>query len=581
MFCHLSKSIVGLFFLAGLALTPAFIEAQTVPNTNSAKGYVAPKWDIFAGYSYLTPHASVTSTDGSTTTDYISVNLGGDFSYAYFFNRYVGAQAEVGLHEWGKQNGEEPVGTEGNNEGFTTLAGGVMLRYPTEHFAPFVHALVGSALVDGPAHSLYSWGPAVTVGGGLDYETSWWKHRIAIRVIQADYEFMRQNFADETLQDIFPPKTVGINASRISTGIVFHPGWTSFSPITLSCSANPDVAFPGDPVTVTLVAGNLNPKLNALYTWSAKNVNGSGVIATVSTGALVPGSYTVNCGVKEGKTGKEGLKPGESAESSTHFTLKPFEPPTIRCSANPATIKPGEKSTITAVGSSPQNRPLTYTYSTVAGTINGNATTAVFNSTGAPTGSVGITCKVTDDKEQSATADTSVTILPPPIAPVPHVKALCSLDFSRDKARPTRVDNEAKACLDEVALTLQREPDARAVIVGHQDIKESAAIAEKEKHAKASHRVDVQNFAAQRAVNTKAYLVSEKGIDASRINVASSETNGQIVENYLVPAGADFFAETPKTTAVDETAVKPIIRKPLEKKQAQKVHLKAKAETSK
>ena len=36
----------------------------------------------------------------------------------------------------------------------------------------------------------------------------------------------------------------------------------------------------------------------------------------------------------------------------------------------------------------------------------------------------------------------------------------------RDKKRPTRVDNEAKACLDEVALDLQRQADAKAVVVG-------------------------------------------------------------------------------------------------------------------
>jgi hypothetical protein len=35
------------------------------------------------------------------------------------------------------------------------------------------------------------------------------------------------------------------------------------------------------------------------------------------------------------------------------------------------------------------------------------------------------------------------------------------------------------------------------------------------------------------------------------------------VENYLVPAGANFSADVTGTTAVDETAVKPQVRKPL------------------
>ena len=81
--------------------------------------------------------------------------------------------------------------------------------------------------------------------------------------------------------------------------------------------------------------------------------------------------------------------------------------------------------------------------------------------------------------------------------------------------------------------------------------------AAKHKHAK------VEDFAAQRAVNAKDYLVTEQGIDASRISVATGTTDGQTVENYLVPAGATFSSDVTGTTPVDETAVKPQVRKPL------------------
>ena len=80
-------------------------------------------------------------------------------------------------------------------------------------------------------------------------------------------------------------------------------------PVTLACSASPASVFPGDPVTVTATAGNLDPKLNAIYSWSGTGVTGNGTTATVATGSLAPGTYTVKCGVKEGKPGKEGLKP--------------------------------------------------------------------------------------------------------------------------------------------------------------------------------------------------------------------------------------------------------------------------------
>jgi hypothetical protein len=283
----------------------------------------------------------------------------------------------------------------------------------------------------------------------------------------------------------------------------------------------------------------------------------------VATAALAPGSYTVKGSVKEGKPGKEGMKPWENADCSASFTVKAFEPPTISCSANPTTIKPGETSSITAQGLSPQNRPLTYSYSATAGTISGSGATASFASAGAPTGAVGITCSVTDDKGQTATGNTSVTITAPYIPPAPHTQALCSITFDKDKKRPTRVDNEAKACLDQVALDLQNQADAKAVVVGESDGKEKIVVAKEQKAAMKNKHVKVMDPAAERAVNTKEYLVTEKGIDPSRISVATGSTDGKSVEDYLVPSGATFTSDVQGTTPVDETMVKPVARKPL------------------
>jgi len=49
---------------------------------------------------------------------------------------------------------------------------------------------------------------------------------------------------------------------------------------------------------------------------------------------------------------------------------------------------------------------------------------------------------------------------------------------------------------------------------------------------------DSRKLATQRAVNTKAYLVGEKGIDASRIAVYIGSQDGKVVTNTLIPAGA-------------------------------------------
>jgi outer membrane protein OmpA-like peptidoglycan-associated protein len=243
----------------------------------------------------------------------------------------------------------------------------------------------------------------------------------------------------------------------------------------------------------------------------------------------------------------EGPKPGQSADCTATFTVQQFQPPTVSCSANPTTVKPGDTATITAAGVSPQNRPLTYTFTASAGTITGTNSTASLATQGAPTGPITVTCTVTDDKGQAASATTTVNVEAPYVPPAPKTQKLCAIAFGRDKKRLARVDNEAKACLDDVALNAQRAADAKLVVVGE--------AAPEAKHA--------DKLAPQRAVNTKTYLVEEKGIDASRISVRTGPAGTDQVENYLVPAGADFDADVPGTTPVDESVVKPQARKPL------------------
>jgi hypothetical protein len=355
-----------------------------------------------------------------------------------------------------------------------------------------------------------------------------------------------------------------------SAGLVFVPlGCKKQPPITLSCAASAPAVFPGDPLTVTATAGSVSTKKknSVVYSWSGDGVTGNDTTATVNTASLAPGSFTVKGEVKEGKKGKEGLKPGQSAQCSADYTVKAFEPPTVSCSASPDTIKPGETSTITATGVSPQNRPLTYSYTASAGSVTGSGTTAEFSSSGAPTGAVQITCNVSDDKGHSVSGNTTVNIsAPPPPPPPPHSQAMCSINFTTDTHRPTRVDNEAKACLDQVALDLKQQADAKAVLVGQSDDKEKARTAKEEKRAGHHKHAKVEDYAAQRAVNAKNYLVTDQGIDPSRVTAVTSSTDGQAVQNYLVPAGADFSTDVQGTSPVDESAVKAEARKPLGEK---------------
>jgi outer membrane protein OmpA-like peptidoglycan-associated protein len=540
------------------ACTP-LVCAQSTP---AAKGLSAadppPRWDIFFGYSYLDPFQNVVQvpkpTGSSIDTNFDAVNLGGLFSGSYFFNRFLGVQVEFGEHEWGNGRYPNPIGTEGNDDGFLTIGAGPIVRFPMKHIVPFAHFVAGGAYVNGPYFNPNIWRSDLTAGGGLDIETPWFNHHLSYRIIQADDEIMHMNYGPTVSEGI-----INLNALRLDTGLILHLGPIAPPPsIAAACTTSPEihaVVFPGDPLTVTMQVSGLNPKDNVIYSWSGTGVTGNGTTATVATNTLAPGQYTVTGSVKEGKPGKEGLKPWETATCSATFTIRAFEPPTISCTANPSTIMPGETSTITSVAMSPQNRPLTYSYTATTGTITGIGPTAEYNSDGSSTGVVGITCDATDDKGHLATAQTSLTIEAPVAPAPPHVQKLCSINFSTDKKRPMRVDNEAKACLDEVALEMKQQADTKAVVVGEET--------PDEKMPPRGNRTPSVDLAARRAVNAKDYLVTEQGIDPSRISVVTGTANSQSVENYLVPAGADFNQDVPGTTPVDEKVVKPEVRKPL------------------
>jgi len=99
-----------------------------------------------------------------------------------------------------------------------------------------------------------------------------------------------------------------------------------------------------------------------------------------------------------------------------------------------------------------------------------------------------------------------------------------------------------------LALALQRSTDATLDVIGNSTTAEKTPAKHAKKHAK------MADFAGERAVNTKDYLVKEKGLDASRIKAMTGSDDAKTVTTVLVPAGADTSAIT--ATAVDESAVK-------------------------
>ena len=529
MFARVSKSLIRTLALAFVALIPVALAAQdsAQPAAKASAGDSASKWDIFGGYSYLAPNATVNGYQFS------AINDGVIASVARYFNQYFGVQGEGDYHN---DNSEGPANNSfAINGDFSGGSAGVIFRFPTTDVTPFVHALVGGEQV-GSYYQQDTWGVVLTAGGGLDLRTSLLHGHLAVRVFQVDYQQVHGDFG------------VGTHADdvRASTGLVYRVG--SFAqppPVTLACSASPATIFPGDPVTVTATAGNLGPKLNVVYSWTGvPGLKGNGATASLdsaATGVLAPGAYTVNCGVKEGKPGKEGLRPWESAAATASFTVKAFEPPTISCSASPTTLNPGDKSAITAAGVSPQNRPLTYSYSAASGTVSGSGATASFDSTGAAPGTVGINCNVSDDKGQTATASAIVTITaPPPPGPSPEQVrlearlALHSVFFPTAQPRAEKPEggllDSQQATLTTLATDfksyLTYKPDAHLTLSGHCDVRGSVEYN--------------QALSERRVARTKQFLV-DQGVPEGSI-----ETQGLGKEEELTADQVkDLVAQNP------------------------------------
>jgi hypothetical protein len=518
---HPMLRLASIALIANSALT-CFAIGQAAPAASA--GPATSRVDLFGGYAYFAPF---NSDIGNTV--YPSVPFGGDASIAGYFTRHIGLQAE------GQYS---PQGPSDNNCVYTAQAGPIV-RFPAGRFVPFAHILGGAAVMGGPrGQNCNTWGYGGTVGLGLDYILPIFHDHLALRLIQADFLYAHIGNGP-LIAGGFYGGVGQVTAVRGSAGIVFrfgnmNPGGSA--PPTFICSAEPAQAFPGDPITLTASTLNLNPKRKPLYIWTSSGgvTGGNAATAAVDTANVQPGSFQV--------TGKlvEGDKQRLVASCSASFTIRAYEPPAVSCSADRAAINSGDPVAIRASGRSPQNRPLSYSYGTTAGVIVGNGPTAGLSTAGVSPGNITVTCNVVDDKGQAASSTVSVVVAtpaPPPPAPVqPIMQSLCSITFDRDRKRPDRVDNEAKGCLDDIALTLNRETADNLLIVGS--------------HAENETNQD----SAVRAMNAAEYLTREKGIDPARLDLRIRPDNSRSVAMMLVPPGA--VVDSAAASSFDTSSIK-------------------------
>ena len=503
----------------------------------AAQDQPAPKWELFGGYSFFHPGADVHGLlpgGISPVSSRLEPNpRGAGLSLTYDFNRWFGLTLDASTH-WG--SGETGLDRKIDDAAFSNLSFGPKITFRGNHFAPFLEALVGDhRLMPDAFHDIDKLG--FMGGGGLDVNVS---RHVALRLIRADYVWSSYQYGTSTSTP--PTPKTDIRGVRLQAGVVLMWGGEEAGPpVSASCSVNPSEVMVGEPATASATGSNFNPSHTLTYAWSSTggHITGRDSTASIDTNGLAGGTYTVTAHVSDPKKRK-----GGEASCSASFRVKepPKNPPALSCSANPTTVLTGTSSTISCTCTSPDNVPVTVgDWTASSGSISGSGNTATLSTTGASAGPIAVSATCTDSRGlKSPPATTQVMVENPPPA-APQATKLSQCDFP-NLVKPWRVDNTCKAALDDVAKNLQQNADSKLVIVGNFERTEKR-----------------KNLAAERAVNSKAYLTggeSKLGIDPSRIEVRTGSSGVKTAEYWTVPAGATFSGEG--TQPADESKVKAV-----------------------
>ena len=176
----------------------------------------------------------------------------------------------------------------------------------------------------------------------------------------------------------------------------------------------------------------------------------------------------------------------------------------------------GGTSTISSNASNPDGRRLTYSYTTSAGNISGNTSTATLDTRGAQPGTITVTCNVSDDRNPPLMASSTTTVNvqspppPPNVSAIERRLALHSVYFATAKPTPEHPDAGLLASQEKTLTTLaadfqtylQSKPDARLTLEGHADPRGS---------------VEYNQALSERRVNRVKRFLVEQGVPAANI----------------------------------------------------------------
>ena len=388
------------------ALVFAALSMVIISGTALAQSDSTPKWDLFAGYQWLHPGASVPAAfgDPSNPTPYGVPDMAKGFgaAFTYNFDPHWGAEADFG-HNWGNSNYE------------TTLSGGPRFMWRTDDGNYFLHALVSYNRLNVSGLN-GSNGIGLILGGGWDLPIT---KKIAWRVFEADYVYGRHNYADYAAPQFPDLRRPTLDGVRLRTGVVISWGGAPAVVPAAACTVQPTEVMVGEPITANVTASNFNLKHSLSYSWSGNGgtVTGKDTSAKIDTTNVAPGNYAVTAHVTDAKA-----KNANEASCTANYTVKPLppkNPPTMSMSANPSERAPGGPVSLTANCTSPDGVPVSVAdWTSSAGTVSGTGTSATLNTAGLPPGSLTVSATCTDSRGLTGQASTQVTIQNPPPPPV-------------------------------------------------------------------------------------------------------------------------------------------------------------------
>lgn len=193
-------------------------------------------------------------------------------------------------------------------------------------------------------------------------------------------------------------------------------------------------------------------------------------------------------------------------------TPVPNRPPILSCAIESEQVILGQYTRITAEASDPDGDTITYSWQTTGCKLVGSGSEVKFYAEDCPPGRYTITVTVQDSRGATAVCSVMANVVKKTetervTLDLPHVP------FKKG----TRVDNVAKAILDDIALNIKRYPEAPVTLVGHSDSQGSE---------QANYKIGLE-----RAQNVKKYLVDRHNINPDRITVESKGETQPIADN--------------------------------------------------